>query len=241
MLFEKQLAVREALCDSFNTPKAIQELSEVIGAMNIYLAQPADQIRVPLVRQISKFVFHVMKCFGVYEESDFPSISSGGEEGGQSHEDTITPVVNALVKFRDQVKANAGDGGKALFQLCDQLRDDVLPYLGIQLEDKGKDEASIWKLEDKEVMIAKLLSKQAEKKKKEEEKAAREALALKKKSTSGKDWFKAFEAEKYSKFDEETGMPSHDASGKALSEAIQNKLKKIQNKQQGVYDKWLES
>ena len=37
--------------------------------------------------------------------------------------------------------------------MCDELRDDILPYLGIQLEDKGKDEPSIWKYEDKEILI----------------------------------------------------------------------------------------
>ena len=52
-------------------------------------------------------------------------------------------------------------------------------------------------------------------------------LDAKKKSTSGKDWFKTFEAEAYSAFDEETGLPTHDAKGKELSQAIKNKLKKV--------------
>lgn len=47
------------------------------------------------------------------------------------------------------------------------------------------------------------------------------------------------EADKYSKFSEETGLPTHDNKDKALSEAIVNKLKKIQNKQQEKYEKWL--
>ena len=48
-----------------------------------------------------------------------------------------------------------------------------------------------------------------------------------------------FESDKYSKFDEETGLPTHDTKDKPLSEAILNKLKKVQNKQQGIYEKWL--
>ena len=47
------------------------------------------------------------------------------------------------------------------------------------------------------------------------------------------------EAEAYSKFSEETGLPTHDKNGKELSEAIVNGLKKKQNKQEGVYQKWL--
>ena len=39
-----------------------------------------------------------------------------------------------------------------------------------------------------------------------------------------------FESDKYSKFDEETGLPTHDTKDKPLSEAILNKLKKVQNK-----------
>ena len=63
--------------------------------------------------------------------------------------------------------------------------------------------------------------------KKEEEKKYKKELEIKKKSTSGKDWFKAFELEKYSKFDDNTGLPTHDSNDKQLSEAIVNGLKKV--------------
>ena len=43
------------------------------------------------------------------------------------------------------------------------------------------------------------------------------------------------EAESYSKFDDETGLPTHDKNDKPLSEAIVNGLKKKQNKQETVY------
>ena len=75
-----------------------------------------------------------MKCFGIYEEGDFPSI--GGAEG--SYEEMITPLMNALTKYRDQVKNLANSDGKELFKISDELRDDILPFLGIKLEDKGK-------------------------------------------------------------------------------------------------------
>lgn len=67
----------------------------------------------------------------------------------------------------------------------------------------------------------------AEKLKKEEEKKAKKDLEIKKKSTSGKDWFRVFESDKYSKFDEITGLPTHDLKDKQLSEAIVNGLKKL--------------
>lgn len=37
--------------------------------------------------------------------------------------------------------------------LCDQLRDDILPHLGIRLEDRSKGVNAIWKYEDKDVLL----------------------------------------------------------------------------------------
>jgi len=62
---------------------------------NSYIAQPPAQIKMPLVRAVSKFVFHILKCFGIYEEGDFPATAM---------EETITPLMNVLLKFRDDVK-----------------------------------------------------------------------------------------------------------------------------------------
>jgi hypothetical protein len=45
--------------------------------------------------------------------------------------------MNILAKYRDQVRINSNDA-KVLCQISDELRDDILPYLGIRLEDKGK-------------------------------------------------------------------------------------------------------
>jgi cysteinyl-tRNA synthetase len=77
--------------------------------------------------------------------------------------------MNALSKYRDQVKNSASDDPKALFKISDELRDDILPYLGIRLEDKGK-AASIWKYEKPEILIKERDAKIAEKAKKEADK-----------------------------------------------------------------------
>ena len=34
------------------------------------------------------------------------------------------------------MKAKAKDGPKAMMEISDQVRDDVLPYMGIKLEDR---------------------------------------------------------------------------------------------------------
>jgi hypothetical protein len=120
------------------------------------------------------------------------------------------------------------------------LRDEVLPYLGIQLEDKKPGEAATWKFVDKDELIKEIEAKKQAKLQKEAEKVARAELELKKKSTSGADWFKVFESATYSKYDE-AGLPTHDIKDKELPEAKRNGLKKLQTKQQGVYEKWVAS
>ena len=41
-----------------------------------------------------------------------------------------------------------------MFELSDQVRDDVLPFLGIQIEDGKQDEPAIWKFADKAELLA---------------------------------------------------------------------------------------
>jgi len=107
----------------------------------------------------------------------------------------------------------------------------VLPYLGIQLEDKKPGEAASWKFVDIHILLKERDAKNQVKLAKEAEKQSRAELELKKKSTSGSEWFKVFKANEYSKFDE-FGLPTHNDKEKELSEAIRNKLKKEQAKQQ---------
>ena len=223
LLNEKQKTVHSALCDNFDTPAAITELFILVRATNIYLTLPQDKIKIPLVRQVSKFVFHILSCFGIYEDSDFPNVS--GEGQGQ-----LEAIMNAFCAYRDAVKNNAKaeDAAKILFRISDELRDDILPRLGVQIEDKGKD-ASIWKFDDPAKLMKRREAALAEKAKKAQEAAERKALDEKKKSTPGKDWFRTFEAAKFSKFDE-NGLPTHNAKGKELSKEERNKLQKTINK-----------
>ena len=91
-------------------------------------------MKLPLILQVSRYVFKTLSAFGVYEMGDMPTL------GAQNNvEDAITPVMDALRDFRDQVKRRANDGPGAMFQLSDEIRDEVLPYMGIKLEDRKQD------------------------------------------------------------------------------------------------------
>jgi len=147
--------VHEALCDSFDTPRAVNELGKLCSDASVYLQLPVDQIKVPLVKQVSGFVFKTLKAFGVYGEEDMPVVlGEGGEESSAVDvEAAITPLMNILTEFRDKMKANASEGPKTIFQLSDELRDDILPFLGIQLEDKKQGEPATWKFVNKDELL----------------------------------------------------------------------------------------
>lgn len=161
------------------------------------------------MRSISKYVFKILKTFGIYDDDIVPLISTG-DDSHASCEETIAPLMNVLSKFRDQMKENTDKGPKELFRLCDELRDDILPHLGVRLEDRAKGQDAIWKYEDKEVLLKERENKIREKEKKAEENRHKKEEDLKKKSTKAADWFKVFRAAEFSKFEGETGLPTHD-------------------------------
>lgn len=76
---------------------------------NSYLQQDKTLVKLPLVRQISKYVFKILKVFGVYDEDVFPSVSTteDQDQSQSSYEDLITPLMNVLSKFRDTIKSQA--------------------------------------------------------------------------------------------------------------------------------------
>ena len=60
------------------------------------------------------------------------------QEGGAAgnREETITPFMNALTSFRHSVRSLAlASKDVPVLQECDRVRDEVLPPLGIQLDD----------------------------------------------------------------------------------------------------------
>jgi len=94
------------------------------------------------------------------------------------------------------------------------------------------------------VLIKELENKIAAKESAAKKKAEAAALALKKKFTSGKDWFKEFESDKYTAFDPETGLPTHCINPKAKGEDDKTRklndveLKKLAQNQKKVEDKY---
>lgn len=127
---------------------------------------------------------------------------------------------------------------------ADSLRDDVLPDLGVRMEDSGSggDVQTVWKLDDPATLRMERDQKEAAKKAKEEQKAEARRKQLEreeKAKIAPEEMFRGM-TDLYSAFDER-GMPTHDAKGEPVSKKLQKKLEKDMEKQREVHQKYLAS
>lgn len=62
-------------------------------------------------------------------------------------------IINAVSRFRDEVRENAKGDFKRIYEICDKFRDYDLVDLNIRLVDKKIGEPALWQYEAKEVLI----------------------------------------------------------------------------------------
>lgn len=118
------------------------------------------------------------------------------------------PYLTALAEFRNSVRDVArAQKCSEILTMCDALRDDVLPNLGVRLEDRDGGAVSI-KLVDRETLLRERdakkqaeAQKQALKEKKRQEAAAAAAALEAQRKINPKEMF-LHETDKYSAFDE---------------------------------------
>jgi cysteinyl-tRNA synthetase len=119
------------------------------------------------------------------------------------------PYLISLSEFRNDVREQARTlKATEILKLCDQLRDEVLPNLGVRLEDREGGGPSAVKLVDRETLLREREAKKqleadkaAEKERKRLEVAAAAAAKEAQKKINPLDMFKA-ETDKYSAFDD---------------------------------------
>ncbi|CAG8805122.1 24719_t:CDS:10, partial [Cetraspora pellucida] len=236
---EKQSAVHAALCDSFNTPTAMDEIMELINKTNIYVSAGRNNISMYVLENIAKYVTKMLKIFGVIGNTSSEDIGFGdSEQSVINREEVVLPYLRVLSSFRDNVRdlARQQKGHGEFLALSDKLRDIDLVNLGVSLDDQEDGKALI-KFVDKDVLIKAREAKlqlQAEKAAKKEAAAKAKEEERKRKLEKGKlaaeDMFKEEKDEDgkilYSAFDEQ-GIPTHDSNGEELSK---NKIKKLKQK-----------
>ena len=267
--------VRSALLDDFDTPSAVSFLAELVKECNKYMekgtgsaggssgesttAAVVNPISSVVLTSVAKFVTSILRTFGLVPSGadvGFPLMdsSAGSTDGtaagtnGASKETLLTPFLDVLTNFRQEVRlaAIAGDT-KSVLAIADKLRDDVLPELGVRMEDTGGggggagDVISVWKLADPAVMRKERAQKEAARleKERQKEEAARKAAEREERAKIPPQQMFLTDTELYSAFDTVTGLPTHDKQGEPLSKGVQKKLAKEQAKQKEAHDKYL--
>lgn len=246
-----QVQVHASLCDNIDTRSALDAIRELVSVSNVYIRDNKTRLNSLLLRNVATYITDLLHVFGAISGPrggiGFPvSGGSGAQAAGADLETTVLPYVQSLAEFRYLVREQAKTlKAFDILKLCDDLRDNVLPNLGVRLEDKdiGKyavklvDRDSL--LREREAKLAAEAEKAAEKERKKQ--AAAEAAAAKEaqRRVNPKEMFLA-ETEKYSAFDE-NGLPTHDKEGKEVSKGQIKKLQKLQQQQEQRYNEYLAS
>uniref|UniRef100_A0A8C5T1P6 Cysteine--tRNA ligase, cytoplasmic n=1 Tax=Laticauda laticaudata TaxID=8630 RepID=A0A8C5T1P6_LATLA len=246
--YDKKKAVHEALCDNIDTRTVLEELRSLVSQCNSYNAAKKTSRQMPnrmLLENISIYLTHIFKVFGAIESEEGIGFPVGRNAHALNLESTVMPYLHVLSEFREGVRQIA-KGKKVLevLQLCDSLRDDILPEHGVRFEDH-EGLPTVVKLVDRDTLLKEREEKEKieEEKKKKKQEAARkkqeqEAAKLAKMKVSPGEMFKS-EHDKYSKFDE-NGLPTHDVEGKELSKGQMKKLKKMYEAQEKLHKEFLQ-
>ncbi|KAJ8390902.1 hypothetical protein AAFF_G00098220 [Aldrovandia affinis] len=247
--YERKAAVHEALCDNIDTRTVLDEFRVLVSQSNTYIASKKASKLAPnrmLLKSIASYLTDMLKTFGAIEGAELIGFPVGGNGQNVDLESTVMPYLKVLSDFREGVRKIAREQKVTeVLQLCDTVRDDILPELGVRLEDH-EDHPTVVKLVDRET----LLREKEEKKKMEEEKqkkkeeAARkrkeqEAAKLAKMKIPPCEMFRS-ETDKYSKFDE-MGFPTHDLEGKEISKGQTKKLRKLYEAQEKLHKEYLDT
>jgi cysteinyl-tRNA synthetase len=240
---ESKKNIHQFFCDNFNTPGVVTSVLDLIKKTYEYhdKCEQKKSLKLHLVYGVAKYISDILKCLGLVYNTEFVDYFRLNEsDGGKNAEEILTPFINAITDFRGEVKDSciADKDVKKVLSICDKLRDEVLPNLGVRIEDKGNKEKSVWKFFDKEEYLK---EKEKEKELKENKKKQKEAEAKEREhklSLTAKEYYATL-TDKYSEFDSE-GIPTKNAKGNELSKEQYNKLKKEFAKHDKQHQKWLE-
>lgn len=243
--------VHAAFCDNIDTRSVLENIKELVSAANAYVetnrASPGA-INRQLLRGLSLYITRIFDVLGLVargeEQVGFPA--AAGNSGTADLESQVLPYLSALAEFRENVRKSAIEvKAVPILKECDRLRDDVLPSLGVRLEDK-ENEATVIKLVDKAELMREREEREAAEEKRRLEKEAKKAeAAAKAQALEGQkkippwELFKA-ETDKYSQWDEK-GFPTLTAKGNELPKAQVKKLQKIYQTQEKLYNAYLQS
>ena len=134
-LSEKKKIIHEALCDNFNTALVLKNICEMISKVYEYETKTRNAtIKIHLIYNFTQYISFICKSFGLIYRTEFIDYFIYDTDG-KTEESKIAPFIDAVSKFRDNIKSAAAvdkDLVKVL-KACDEMRDEVLPQLACAL------------------------------------------------------------------------------------------------------------
>uniref|UniRef100_A0A0N4ZY98 Cysteine--tRNA ligase, cytoplasmic n=1 Tax=Parastrongyloides trichosuri TaxID=131310 RepID=A0A0N4ZY98_PARTI len=242
---ETKSNAHKALCDNINTRSVIELIRDLVNHCNIYISECEKKNEVPncvILKDIAAYIVKTFKTFGVALNGgsffEFDVLKEENEGSNVDKEELVMPFLQVLAEFREEVRKHARVSKNIeILKLCDDIRDTVLPELGVRLEDKNNE--TIVKLVDKEVLRREMEQKKAleenkrlEKEKKEKERLEKEAL----KKVNPIEMFKIGDfTGKFLHYDDK-GIPTHTIDGEELSKGQRKKMEKLWDTQKKKFE-----
>ncbi|XP_043497028.1 cysteine--tRNA ligase, cytoplasmic [Polistes fuscatus] len=244
--FASKDSVHNSLCDNIDTKSALDAIRDIVAHCNIYMKQNKNPNTL-LLRDIAVYITKIFTIFGAINSShDGIGFPIDNETTKTNVEEIVMPYLEILSDFREKVRDHAKlIKADSILRECDKLRDDILPTIGVRLEDDSEDGCQV-KLVNKDELLKEReakrkaeLEKILEKEIRKSEAAAAAAAKEAQRRIPPMEMFK-LEKDKYSQFDEK-GLPTHDACGKEISKGQLKKLQKLQQAQEKKYNDYLMS
>ncbi|KAL4116513.1 hypothetical protein PRIC2_011966 [Phytophthora ramorum] len=263
-LFATRVRVDEALLDDLDTPRALSLVLDLVSRGNTYLLAQRGDAEAPdeVLISLTDYVLEVLDLFGLEGlHAEFSAMMrrrfvAQGQVRQQNQGDDLVSrdeqeaLLRSLLKFRAAVREEAlrdakQPGNARVLALCDTLRNEELPPLGIQIEDLAPGR-SVFKL------LSRAEREAAQTEAEESSRTAQEddtAPALRQKQREFEELMQFAPLELFSKSSEfagrfdtfdADGFPTHEG-GEPLTKTQRKKLAKKLAKHEKSYTKYWEA
>ncbi|KAK3873188.1 hypothetical protein Pcinc_021787 [Petrolisthes cinctipes] len=229
--------IHKALCDNIDTRTTLDLIRDLITEANKYM-NSNQQVNTQLLVGINEYVVKMMQIFGV------PLVGEGSKSSAQG-ENQLVKVAEVVADVREKLRTWSRDTNMEAIQLrtqllnlCNDIRDELLPPLGVRLEDRDDGVPSI-KLVDAAQLMQEIKTRKAIKLEKDRKKAEQAAKKQQQQQQPPQDPTEMFRTPEYSQWDA-NGLPTYDKDGKEITKTQGKKLAKLMEAQRKKYDKWLQ-
>ena len=225
---------------NFHTKKVIKTIQSLVKDTNIYIKNGNENKFV--TESVAKFVSYILRILGIGGNTDQLM------ESAQGTETKVAPFIDTIVDLRNQIRKVGFSREElkksVLLELSDNLRDNILPLLGVKLDDMDKEKTE-WKFQDMETLLKermanidltekrkadRLINLQKKKAEEEEKRVPPSEYFITKSKKNEKGPI-------YSEF-EDDGFPKLDSAGKPISKGLSKKLQKELETHKKKHEAW---